>query len=103
MVRIILLHLEIHRTPTTMKNLCLLLMLSMVISINAQSKASKNLLTETEWINKDLDYLRFDNEAVVYNFDNTKQEVLFDLDNKNLSLKVNYRLAGDFKNRRIQV
>ncbi|MET2985302.1 DUF6438 domain-containing protein [Aureibaculum conchae] len=80
-----------------MKNLCLFLMLSVVISINAQSKASKNLLTETEWINKDLDYIRFDDEAVVYNFDNTKQEVLFDLDNKNLSFKVNYRLAGDFK------
>lgn len=80
-----------------MKNLCLLLFLSVVISINAQSKASKNLLTKTEWINKDLDYLRFDNDAVVYNFDNTKQQVLFDLDNKNLSFKINYRLAGDFK------
>ncbi len=80
-----------------MKNLCLLLMLSVVISINAQSKASADILTKTEWINKDLDYLRFDNDAVVYNFDNIKQEVFFDLDNKSLSFKVNYRLAGDFK------
>jgi len=80
-----------------MKNLCLLLILSLVISVNAQSKASKDLLTENEWINKDLDYLRFDNDAVVYNFDNSKQEVAFDLNNKDLSFKVNYRLAGDFK------
>ncbi|MDY7393835.1 DUF6438 domain-containing protein [Aureibaculum sp. 2210JD6-5] len=80
-----------------MKNLILLLILSVVISVNAQSKASKDLLTGTEWINKDLNYLRFDNDAAVYNFDNIKQEVLFDLDNKSLSFKINYRLAGDFK------
>ena len=84
-------------TPTTMKNLYLLLMLSVVISVNAQSKASNKILTETEWINKDLDYIRFDNDAVIYNFDNTKQEVQFDLENKSLSFKMNYRLAGDFK------
>ncbi len=80
-----------------MKNLCLLLVLSVVISANAQSKASKDLLTGTEWINKDLNYLRFNNDAVIYNFDNLKQEVSFDLENKNLAFKVNYRVGGDFK------
>lgn len=79
------------------KKLLLLVLLTVIISINAQSKASNVLLTNTEWVNENLDYLRFDDNAVIYNFDNYKQEVFFDLENKNLSFKVNYRVGDDFK------
>jgi len=81
-----------------MKNLLFILILLATLIVNSQSKASSNsLLTKTEWINKDLDYLRFNDGSVVYNFDNKKQQVFFDLENKKLSFKVNYRIGGDFK------
>ncbi len=81
-----------------MKNLLFILILLATLTVNSQSKASANsLLTKTEWINKDLDYLRFNDGSVVYNFDNKKQVVFFDLENKKLSFKVNYREGGDFK------
>jgi len=81
-----------------MKNLFFTLILLATLTVNSQSKASNNsLLTKTEWINKDLDYLRFDDNSVVYNFDNKKQEVFFDMENKKLSFKVNYRTGGDLK------
>ncbi len=86
------------KTAPTMKNLLFTLILLASLTVNSQSKASSNsLLTKTEWINKDLDYLRFNESSVIYNFDNKKQEVFFDLENKKLSFKVNYRVGGDFK------
>ncbi|HBK70427.1 MAG TPA: hypothetical protein DDZ39_02020, partial [Flavobacteriaceae bacterium] len=87
-----------------MRNLLFTLILLATLTSKAQSsKASTNdLLTKTEWINKDLDYLRFNDGSVVYNFDNKKQEVLFDLENKKISFKVNYRTAGDFKTEEFQ-
>ncbi|GEM_PF-3487487 len=82
-----------------MRNLLFtLVLLTAIFSFAQSSDSSKDLLTNTEWINKDLDYLRFDNDAVIYNFDNNKQEVFFDLENKKLSFKVNYRVGGvDFR------
>ena len=92
------------KTTPTMRNLLFTLILLATLTSKAQSsKASTNdLLTKTEWINKDLDYLRFNDGSVVYNFDNKKQEVLFDLENKKISFKVNYRTAGDFKTEEFQ-
>ncbi len=81
-----------------MKNILFTLTLLTTLTVRAQSKASTNdLLTKTEWINKDLDYLRFDDGSVIYNFDNKKQKVFFNLEYKKLSFKVNYSVGGEFK------
>jgi len=77
-----------------MRNLLILFMLCFAVNISAQSKADSLLLTNTEWINKDLDYLRFFKDSVVYNFDDRKHELLFDIKNKKLSFKVKYAVGG---------
>ncbi|PID71093.1 MAG: hypothetical protein CR985_01570 [Flavobacteriales bacterium] len=78
-----------------MKKLLLISLCLAVFTAFAQSgDSSEKLLTSTEWINENLDYLRFDNNIAIFNFDNTKQVVNFDLNKKTLSFKVNYRVAG---------
>jgi len=77
-----------------MRNLLILIMLCFALNISAQTKADSLLLTNTEWINKDLDYLRFFKDSVVYNFDDRKHELLFDIKNKKLSFKVKYAVGG---------
>ena len=64
------------------------------INTSAQSTADSLLLTKTEWINKDLDYLRFFKDSVVSNLSETKQQLIFDLENKKLSFLVKYRVGG---------
>ncbi len=77
-----------------MKNLILIIVLCFTIVINAQSKADSLLLTKTEWVNKNLDYLRFFKDSVVYNLNETKQQLLFDIKNKKLSFKLEYSVGG---------
>lgn len=78
-----------------MKKLLLIGIFFVVYTAYPQSRDSaEKLLTSTEWINQNLDYLRFDDNVAIFNFDNTKQTVNFDLANKTLSFKVNYRVAG---------
>jgi len=77
-----------------MKNLIIIIIMCFAINTSAQSTADSLLLTKTEWINKDLDYLRFFKDSVVYNFDNIKHELLFDIKNRNLSFKVKYIVGG---------
>ncbi len=77
-----------------MKSLIIVIILCFVINVNAQTKIDSLLLTKTEWVNKDLDYLRFFKDSVVYNLSETKHQLLFDIENKELSFKVNYRVGG---------
>jgi len=77
-----------------MKNLLILFVLCFAVNMNAQTKADSLLLTNTEWVNKDLDYLRFFKDSVIYNFDDIKHELLFDIKNKKLSFKVKYAVGG---------
>ena len=77
-----------------MKNLILIIVLCFTIVINAQSKSDSLLLTKTEWVNKNLDYLRFFKDSVVYNLNETKQQLLFDIKNKKLSFKLEYSVGG---------
>lgn len=80
------------------------------VSAFSQSRSDSLLLTKTEWVTKDLNYLRFFKDSVVYNFDNNKSELLFDLKNKKLTLKMEYRVGGrdlrteevDFKIKQLQ-
>lgn len=81
-----------------MKNFLTLLSLCFVLTVHAQYKSDSILLTKTEWVTKNLDYLRFFKDSVVYNLDETKQQLMFDLKNKKLSFKVKYRVgATDIK------
>ena len=81
-----------------MKNFLTLLSLCFVLTVQAQYKSDSILLTKTEWVTKNLDYLRFFKDSVVYNLDETKQQLMFDLKNKKLSFKIKYRVgATDIK------
>ena len=77
-----------------MKNFLTLLCLCFVITVQAQYKSDSILLTKTEWVTKNLDYLRFFKDSVVYNLDETKHQLIFDLKNKKLSFKIKYRVGG---------
>jgi len=77
-----------------MKNLFVVLLVCVGVTANAQTKADSLLLTKTEWVNQDLDYLRFFKDSVIYNFDDIKHELLFDIKNKKLSFKVQYAVGG---------
>lgn len=93
-----------------MKSLIVSFVLLCVISIQAQYSRDSILLTSNEWVNKDLDYLRFSKDSVLYNLNNDKHELLFDIKNKKLTFKVAYRVGGvdsrsesvDFKIKQLQ-
>ena len=77
-----------------MKKFLTLLTLCFVVTVHAQYKSDSILLTKTEWVTKNLDYLRFYKDSVVYNLDETKHQLIFDIKNKKLSFKIKYRVGG---------
>ena len=81
-----------------MKKVFLVLLVLTSLNITSQTKADSLLLTNNEWVNKDLDYLRFINDTVVYNLNNDKQELLFNINKRKLYFKVTYRSAGEIRN-----
>lgn len=80
-----------------MKNLFVAICFFVAFSVSSQYKSDISLLTDNEWINKDLDYIRFHNDTVVYNISNNKQELLFDVEKRKLHIKTSYRVAGEIK------
>jgi hypothetical protein len=79
-----------------MKNLLIIIILCFSLTVTAQTKDSL-LLTKNEWVNKNLDYLRFYKDSVVSNLNEAKQELLFDIKNRKLSFKVAYYVGGASK------
>jgi len=77
-----------------MKKFLILIPLCFVVTVHAQYKSDSILLTKTEWVTKNLDYLRFFKDSVVYNIDETKHQLIFDLKNKKLSFKIKYRVGS---------
>ena len=77
-----------------MKKLLIIFFLGTIFTVNAQYKSDSLLLTKTEWVTKNLDYLRFFKDSVVYNLDETKHQLIFDVKNKKLSFKVKYIVGG---------
>ena len=77
-----------------MKNFLTLISLCFVVTMHAQYKSDSILLTKTEWVTKNLDYLRFFKDSVVYNLDETKHQLIFDIKNNKLSFKIKYRVGG---------
>ncbi|MCK0130980.1 DUF6438 domain-containing protein [Flavobacteriaceae bacterium F08102] len=77
-----------------MKNLMLVVVCLYSFVMQGQSKTEK-LLTQTEWVNSDLTYLRFDDRVVVSNFDNFRQEMSYEVDGQKLTFRVDYRVGPD--------
>ena len=77
-----------------MKKLLIIFFLGSIFNVNAQYKSDSLLLTKTEWVTKNLDYLRFFKDSVVYNLDETKHQLIFDVKNKKLSFKVKHIVGG---------
>jgi len=85
-----------------MKKLLLTVLCIAFTSINAQSKKDFALLTNAEWVNKNLDYLRFDQGLVISNLNNTKHRLEFDVKNQKIFFKVNYRVGTRVKTEKIE-
>ncbi len=70
-----------------MKLLLNTLLLLFCITSFSQSKSDSLLLVKNEWINKNLDYLRFDADTITYNIANTRHDLYFDLGKRTLKMK----------------
>jgi len=74
------------------------------ITIFSQSITDSLLITNREWINKDLDYLRFDKDTLIYNISNKKHKLYYDFGKKTLTLKEIYKIGGtDIKEEKIKL
>ena len=70
------------------------LLLLCTITLFSQSKADYTLLTKTEWVNSNLDYLRFDADTLTYNLANKRSDLYFDLNKRVLSFEKRYFVGG---------
>lgn len=77
-----------------MKPLFRALFLCFFITAFGQSKSSSSLLTKTDWVNKNLDYLKFYQDSVTYNLGGKKHTMYYDLDNQSLVFKEKYAVGG---------
>jgi hypothetical protein len=64
------------------------------IVANSQSKSDSLLLTKTEWINKNLDYIRFDTDTITYNIANKRNDLYFDLGKKAITFEERFFNGG---------
>ncbi len=60
----------------------------------SQSKSDSLLLTKAEWINKDLDYIRFDSDTIIYNIQNKRNALYFDLGKRTITLEERFLNGG---------
>jgi len=77
-----------------MKPLINLVLMLLSISICSQSKQDSLLLTKTEWINKDLDYIRFDTDTITYSIENKRDDLYFDLGKKSIAFEERFYNGG---------
>jgi len=64
------------------------------IIVSSQSKTDSLLLTKTEWINKNLDYIRFDTDTITYNIANKRHDLYFDLGKRTITLEERFYNGG---------
>jgi len=77
-----------------MKLLLNLVLILLSISIYSQSKQDSLLLTETEWINKNLDYIRFDTDTITYSIENKRDDLYFDIGKKTIAFEKRFYNGG---------
>lgn len=71
-----------------------LLLLFIGVTAFSQSKSDSLLLVKTEWINNNLDYIRFDADTITYNIANTRHDLYFDLGKRTLTMKERFYYGG---------
>jgi hypothetical protein len=71
-----------------------LITLSCVVCFG-QSKSDSLLLVKTEWINKDLDYIRFDSDTIIYSIQNKRNDLYFDLGKRTIRLEERFYIGGE--------
>lgn len=77
-----------------MKLLIRALFLCLIVSAFGQSKSSSSLLLKTDWVNKNLDYLKFYKDSVTYNLGGKKHTMFYDLNGKSVVFKEKYSVGG---------
>ena len=77
-----------------MKPLVKALILLCSIAVFSQSKTDSLIITNTEWINTDLDYLRFDVDTITYNLAGKRHDLYFDLGQRTLTFEERYAVGG---------
>jgi len=70
-----------------------LLLFSLILF--SQTKSDSLLLTKTEWINRDLDYIRFDTDTVTYSVENKKNNLYFDLGKRSVAFEERFYMGGN--------
>ncbi len=77
-----------------MKILLNLILLFCSIFTFAQIKSDSLLLVKTEWINKNLDYIRFDSDTLTYSISDKRHDLYFDLGKRTLTMKERFYNGG---------
>ncbi|MDJ0644752.1 MAG: DUF6438 domain-containing protein [Flavobacteriaceae bacterium] len=77
-----------------MKALIKVIFLCYSVAAFSQSKSSSSLLTNTDWVNKNLDYIKFYKDSVRYNLGGKKHTLFYELKNKALTFKEKYSVGG---------
>ncbi len=77
-----------------MKLLLNIVLILCTIPLFSQSKSDSLLLTKAEWINKDLDYMRFDSDTIIYNIQNKRNVLYFDLGKRTITLEERFFNGG---------
>ena len=67
-----------------------------------QSKSDFLLLTQNEWINKDLDYIRFDSDTIVYNIQKKRNDLYFDLGKRTVTFEERFFNGGEAVHERMR-
>lgn len=60
----------------------------------SQSKSDSLLITKTEWINKNLDYIRFDTDTITYSIANKRNDLYFDLGKRSIAFEERFYIGG---------
>ena len=81
----------------------ILALLLVMVVFGQTSKKDSTLITGIEWINKDLDYFRFEHDTLIYNIADKKHKLYYDFGKKKLTLKELYRIGGgDIKEEKLE-
>ncbi len=65
-----------------------------ITAIGQTTKKDSILITSIEWVNKDLDYFRFEQDTLIYNIANKKHKLYYDFGKNRITLKELYRVGG---------
>ena len=77
-----------------MKPLIKVLFLCCFMASFSQSRSSSSLLTQIDWVNSNLDFIKFHTDSVTYNLGGKKHTLYYDLNKKSIVFKEKYSVGG---------